>query len=125
MFRDLGAKRPLAPILAVVVCAAAAGGLAVVGRPHAAEGIGLGLALFVLNTALLSATLRRLAVRDAPRGAAVLVAGSSLLRLLLLGGALSAIAVGLGKETFLGAAGGLAVAQISLLFKRSGSKGGA
>ena len=95
------------------------------GRTSAAAGVGLGLLLFLVNTFFLYITLQWLVARDAPRGASALAAASSVARLLLLGLALGAIAVALGAEAFFGAGGGLLTAQISLLLRRSGSKGGA
>ena len=123
--RDFGARGILAPGLAVLVCGVVAGVLAALGRTSAAAGVGLGLLLFLVNTFFLYITLQSLVARDAPRGASALAAASSVARLLLLGLALGAIAVALGAEAFFGACGGLLTAQISLLLRRSGSKGGA
>jgi hypothetical protein len=123
--RSPGATGILTVGVAVLLCGFSATVLAALGRTRAAMGVGLGLLLFLLNTFFLAATLQSLVAGDTARGTPVLAAISSVARLLLLGVGLAAIAVGLGTEAFLGAGGGLAAAQISLLLKRSGSKGGA
>jgi hypothetical protein len=106
-------------------CAALAGALVATGHARAAIGAGIGLALCVSNLVLLYVTLRSLVGREAPGRAGLLAAVSSVGRLLLLGLALGAVAAFLGREAFLGAAGGLVLAQISLFLRRSGAKGGA
>ncbi len=112
-----------------LICAALAGGLLTFGHPSAALGIGLGLALHLANAFFLYLTLSSLVVRGAAEGptrrAATIASLSSVGRLLLLGFVLWWIAATLGRETALGAGGGLALAQISLFFRRSGAKGGA
>jgi hypothetical protein len=124
-----GAARALRLGGSFLVCAAAAGALMGLGHPSAALGVGLGLALHLANSLFLYLTLSSLVARGATNGStrrAAAVAGlSSVGRLLLLGFVLWWIAATLGRETALGAGGGLALAQISLFFRRSGAQGGA
>ncbi|MCX6101445.1 MAG: hypothetical protein NTV92_08520 [Candidatus Bipolaricaulota bacterium] len=112
-----------------LVCAAVAGVLLGLGHLSAALGVGLGLALHLANAFFLYLTLSSLVVRGAADGstrrAAAIASLSSVGRLLLLGFVLWWIAATLGRETALGAGGGLALAQISLFFRRSGAEGGA
>lgn len=121
--RGPGAGRLLAPGLPLLLCAVLAALLAAFGKTSAALGVGLGFVLFLANTYLLAATLRSLVARDASHASAVLAAASSVARLLLLGVALAALVLFVGREVFLGAGGGLALSQISLLLRRFGSKG--
>ncbi len=107
------------------LCGALAATLCAVGWRAAALGVGLGLALYLVNAALLLVTLATLARGEAPRRGAIVAILSGLGRYLLLGLCLAWIAVALGRETFLGAGGGLALAQLSLLFRRSAAGGGA
>ena len=129
MSRVPGAARVLGLGISFLVCAVAAGGLLVLGQLAAALGVGLGLALHLSNALFLYVTLASLVVRDAADGtarhAAAIASISSIGRLLLLGFVLWWIAVALGRETALGAGGGLALAQISFFFRRSDAKGGA
>jgi hypothetical protein len=124
-----GAAKVLGLGTSFLVCAVAAGGLLVLGQPAAALGVGLGLALHLSNALFLYLTLASLVVRGAADGtvrrAAAIAGFSSIGRLLLLGFVLWWIAAALGRETALGAGGGLALAQISFFFRRSGAKGGA
>jgi hypothetical protein len=124
-----GAARVLSLGASSLVCAVVAGGLLVLGQPAAALGVGLGLALHLSNALFLYLTLASLVERSAADGtvrhAAAIASVSSIGRLLLLGFVLWWIAATLGRETALGAGGGLLASQISLFFRRSGAKGGA
>jgi hypothetical protein len=124
-----GAARVLGLGVSFLVCAVAAGGLFVLGHPAAALGVGLGLALHLLNALFLYLTLASLVERGAADGtarhAAAIAGFSSIGRLLLLGFVLWWILTAWGKESALGAGGGLALAQISFFFRRSDAKGGA
>ena len=128
-FRVPGAARVLGLGVSSLVCAVAAGGLLVFGQPAAAFGVGLGLGLHLVNAFFLYVTLASLVVRGAAGGtvrrAAAIASVSSIGRLLLLGFILWWIAATLGRETALGAGGGLALAQISFFFRRSDAMGGA
>jgi hypothetical protein len=117
-----GAARVLGLGASSLVCAVVAGGLLVFGQPAAALGVGLGLGLHLVNALLLYQTAQSLVVRDPSRASAVLAGVSSAGRLVLVGFTLCVIAATLGRETALGAGGGLALAQISLFFRRSGAK---
>jgi hypothetical protein len=129
MSRVPGAARVLGLGVSFLVCAVAAGGLLVFGQLAAALGVGLGLALHLVNAFFLYVTLASLVVRGAADGAvrraAAIASVSSIGRLLLLGFVLWWIAATLGRETLLGAGGGLALAQISFFFRRSDAMGGA
>ena len=129
MSRVPGAARVLGLGISFLVCAVAAGGLLVFGQPAAALGVGLGFGLHLSNALFLYLTLASLVVRGAAGGtarhAAAIASGSGIGRLLLLGFVLWWTAATLGRETFLGAGGGLALAQISFFFRRSGAMGGA
>ena len=129
MSRVPGAARVLGLGVSFLVCAVAAGGLLVLEQPAAALGVSLGLGLHLSNALFLYLTLASLVVRGAAGGtvryAAAIASVSSIGRLLFLGFVLWWIAATLGRETALGAGGGLALAQISFFFKRSGAKGGA
>jgi len=99
--------------LTLVLAAVASGLLAIFGKPSAAGGVALGVVLFGLNLLLLREIARAL-VRERERGVRIAAALSSSGRLLLLGIALAAIALGLGRDAVLGACGGLLVAQVNL-----------
>jgi hypothetical protein len=124
-----GAARVLGLGASFLVCVVAAGGLLVFGQPAAALGVGLGLALHLSNALLLYLTLASLVERGAADGtvrhAAAIASLSSIGRFLLLGFVLWWILAAWGRESALGAGGGLALAQISFFFRRSGAKGGA
>ena len=124
-----GAARVLGLGTSFLICAVAAGGLLVLGQPAAALGVGLGLALHLSNALFLCLTLASLVERRVADGtvrhAAAVASVSSIGRLLLLGFVLWWILAAWGREVALGAGGGLALAQISFFFRRSGAKGGA
>jgi hypothetical protein len=107
-----------------LVCAAFATGLLVLGRPAAALGVGCGLAMHLANALFLYLTLASLASRGTTGSTAAIAGLSSVGRVLLLGLVLWWILTAWGRETALGAGGGLALAQISLFFRRSGAMGG-
>jgi len=94
--------------------AAAAFVVGVVGYPWAALGIWIGVALFVTNLLLLHEIARSLATAAGRRSGRSITVGSSVGRLLLLGVALAFVGLGLGRETLLGACGGLLVTQVNL-----------
>ena len=125
MSRVPGAARVLGLGVSSLVCAVIAGGLLVSGQPAAALGVGLGLGLHLVNALLLYQTAQSLVVRDPSRASAVLAGVSSAGRLVLVGFTLCVIGATLGRETLLGAGGGLLASQISFFFRRSGAKGGA
>jgi len=105
----------------LLLTAIAGGLLAIVGEPTTAGGVVLGVALFGLNLLLLREIARAL-VRENERGVRIATALSIFGRLLLLGTALAAIALGLGRDAVLGACGGLLVAQVNLHVSRPGEK---
>ncbi len=123
--RAPGAARVLGSSVSFLLCAGLAGGLAAFGHATAALGVSIGLALHSANVALLYMTLQSLVGGGDARRAGALAGISAVGRLLVLGLALAGVVVGLGREAFFGAAGGLALAQISLFFRRSGAEGGA
>lgn len=127
--RSLPRLPGIAGALRVGVSFALCGALAAIfcafGWRAAALGVGLGFALYLLNGSLLLVTVATLARGEAPRRGAIVAVLSGLGRYLLLGVCLGWIAVDLGRETFLGAGGGLALAQLSLFFRRSEAGGGA
>ncbi len=108
----------------LVSCVVLACGLLAFGRAAAAIGAGIGLGFFLANTFFLYLTLQSL-VGATSRRAAAIAGVSSAGRMLLLGFLLWWILTAWGRETALGAGGGLALAQISLFFRRSGARGGA
>jgi hypothetical protein len=104
-----------------LLCAALAAALAAFGHARAALGVGIGFALYLLNLLALYATLRSLVGRDASTNMKARAMTASVGRFLLLGLTLGGVIVILGREVFLGAGGGLVLAQISLFFRRSGA----
>jgi hypothetical protein len=107
-----------------LACGALAAGLLAFGKVGIALGVGFGLVLHLTNTFFLYLSLTSLVRRDLPQRAPLVVGVSMVGRLLFLGFALWLIASRLGREVFLGAGGGLLVAQVSLLFRRFGAEGG-
>jgi hypothetical protein len=90
--------------------------LGFLGRGPAVAGIGIGVTLFVVNLLLLHEIGRALLSPRPARWARLIAGGSSVGRLLLLATALCLVFVSLGKETLLGACGGLLIAQVNLHF---------
>ncbi len=125
VFRHPGAAGVLRLGGSFLLCAALAGTLLLLRQPEAALGTALGYSLHMANALFLYATLRSLVGREAPRRAALAAAASSVARLALLGAVMWLIMTRVGRSAFLGAAGGLLVAQVSLLFRRFGAEGGA
>jgi hypothetical protein len=110
---------PVAPfrlLRLLILGAVAVVALTVIGRAAAAIGIGLGIALFCLNLFLLHEIGRSLVPTRARRTASMIAAGSIAGRFVLLAVALGLIAVYLGRETLLGACGGLLLSQVHLHF---------
>jgi hypothetical protein len=128
VFRPSEAAQALRLGGSLLACSALAVVLFAFGKPDAALGAGLGLALHLGNAMFLYLTLASLVERGAsaasPRHGALAAGASFVGRLLFLGFALWLIASELGREVFLGAGGGLVLAQISLLFRRFGAEGG-
>jgi hypothetical protein len=81
--------------------------------------------MHLANALFLYLTLASLASRGTTGSTAAIAGLSSVGRVLLLGLVLWWILTAWGRETALGAGGGLALAQISLFFRRSGAMGGA
>ena len=102
----LGRSTLIAAILALVV--------GLLGYPWAALGVWIGVALFVGNLLLLHEITRSMLTAQSRRVGNVMAVGSSLGRFLVLGAALALVGVTLGRETLLGACGGLLVTQVNL-----------
>jgi len=84
------------------------------GYPWAALGVWIGVCLFVANLLLLHEIARSLLTTHSRRAGRSVAVGSSLGRFFLVGVVLALIGVTLGRETLLGACGGLLVAQVNL-----------
>jgi hypothetical protein len=108
-----GVLKPLRIGSGLLLCAAGALVLVLLGRSGAAVGVGIGFGLYVLNVVLMAEIARSL-LDAGPRRIRIATGLSSVGRLSLLGVALAAVAVLLGRETVLGACGGLLVAQVNL-----------
>ncbi len=102
----LGRSILIAAVLALVV--------GLLGYPWAALGVWIGVALFVGNLLLLHEIARSLLAAQTRRTGRSIAVGSSLGRFLLLGVALALVGVTLGRETLLGACGGLLITQVNL-----------
>jgi hypothetical protein len=100
----------------VGICAVASIVLGLLGCGMGAAGVGIGVALFVVNLGLLHEIGRALLSPQPGRWTRLIAGGSSVGRILLLAVALSLVFVFLGKEALLGACGGLFVAQVNLHF---------
>lgn len=102
----LGRSTLIAAVLALVV--------GLLGYPWAALGVWIGVALFVGNHLLLYEIARSMVTAQSRRMWRLMVVGSSLGRFLVLGVVLALVGVTLGRETLLGACGGLLVTQVNL-----------
>lgn len=102
----LGRSTLIAAVLALVV--------GLLGYPWAALGVWIGVALFVGNLLLLHEITRSMVTAQSRRVWRLMAVGSSLGRFLVLGVALALVGVALGRETLLGACGGLLVTQVNL-----------
>jgi len=98
----------------IPIAAAASLALGLLGRPRAALGVWIGIALFAGNVWLLHELARSLVEGRSARAARGMAIGSSVGRLLFLGVALSLVGTYLGREALLGACGALFVAQVHL-----------
>jgi hypothetical protein len=108
-----GVLKPLRIGSGLLLCAAGALALVLLGRSGAAAGVGIGFGLYVLNV-LLMAEIARSLLDAGPRRIRIATVLSSVGRLSLLGVGLAAVATLLGRETVLGACGGLLAAQVNL-----------
>jgi hypothetical protein len=100
----------------VGTCALLAIVLGFLGRGLVGAGIGIGVTLFVVNLLLLHEIGRALLSPRPARWTRLIAGGSSVGRFLLLATALCLVFASLGKETLLGACGGLFIAQVNLHF---------
>ena len=102
----LGRSTLISAVLALVV--------GLLGYPWAALGVWIGVALFVGNLLLLHEITRSMVTAQSRRMWRLMLVGSSLGRFLVLGVVLALVGVTLGRETLLGACGGLLVTQVNL-----------
>jgi hypothetical protein len=109
-----GALKPLRIGSGLLLCSCGALILALVGRPYAAVGVAMGFALYLVNLLLMAETARSLLETGTRQRIGIVTGLSSVGRLLFLGVVLAVVAIFLGRETVLGACGGLLIAQVNL-----------
>ncbi len=92
--------------------------LGLLGHGGAVLGLWIGVSFYIANLFLLHEAARSLITARSRRTGRSMAIGASVGRLLLLGVLLSFVGIYLGRETLLGACGGLLITQVALSLPR-------